>query len=225
MSEKIEQAEESIAKPTDEIFNDEEEGRALSRRGPIPEYILDNIAIMGLNGASTDDIHKSTGVSARTITRLMKGGANVKFDAIYEGYRKRVLGMTVQHQMRLATLLEKSYSAISRALDSPEDRIASDAAFKLMDRAIPRNEKSNNEFNVNVGFQNNLNLQTQANSAFAQMAKELESLIGNISTIDVSKHIKDGEDVLPSATIPEAPTGKPVEEAQIYYTLDEDQDK
>jgi hypothetical protein len=187
----------------------DEQNKALTKRGPIAEYMLDNIAIMALNGASTEEINKATGVPKRTVTKLLAGGANAKFDALYEGYRKRVLGMTVQHQMRLASLLDKSYAAIARALEAQDDRIAADAAFKLMDRAIPKAEKASNEFNVNVGFQNNLNLQTQTSTAFNKMGEELKTLLGSLSTTDPEKHLKKGEDALPSSFLKNKP---PVEE-------------
>jgi hypothetical protein len=202
---------------------DPDDRRTLAKRGPIAEYMLDNIAIMALNGASTEEINKATGVAKRTVTKLLAGGANAKFDALYEGYRKRVLGMTVQHQMRLASLLDKSYAAIARALEAQDDRIAADAAFKLMDRAVPKNEKASNEFNVNVGFQNNLNLQTQTNTAFNKMGEELKSLISSLSTNDPEKHLKKGDEALPSSFLRNKP---PTEETlTVDFTAEESGDQ
>ena len=173
-----------------------------AKRGPIPKYILDAVALMVLNTVPAVTIATSTGLKVEQVKRLLDG-TNKKFEAILDGYRQKLLGCTVNHQLRLMELMDQAYAAVGNALQGNDVRIAKETAFEVMDRALPQRAERADGINMGINIQTNI-VQTEVNKSISDMVSSFAGLAGAISTQDPERHVKTGLDALPRAINVEA---------------------
>ena len=180
---------------------DDQPKGVLAKRGPIPNHILDAIAILSLSGARAEDISVQVGLPVKTVTRLVTEQANHKFNAIVEGYREKLLKHAVQHKIRLGAMMEYSYNAYERALTQDRDlRLAKDTAKDVFEQVVPSQQRRPEQVDVNVGFQS-IHLQQEVNNSFGETAGKFAELLGSVATLlgAPDPHTKKGPEALPSA--------------------------
>ena len=175
--------------------------RQLARKGPIPNHILDAIAIMSLSGARCEDIADQVGLTVKAVQRLVAEKSNHKFNAIVEGYREKLLKVAVQHKMRLGGMMEAAYLAFERSLTQDRDlRLAKETAKDVFAEVVPKPEQQRpDSIDVNVGFQS-IHLQQEVTNQFGETATKFGELIERVAgALGPDTHTKKGPDALPSA--------------------------
>ena len=175
--------------------------KQLVKKGPIPNHILDAVAILALSGARVEEISNQVGLPLKTVSHLVVNKNNHKFNGIMEGYRERMLKVAVQHKLKLGGMMASAYDAVERALVQDRDaKLAKDTAFDLFKEVIPQPAKDKPEsVGTSTSFVN-IQLQQEVNTSFGETAGKFGELIETIAkmgTVDV--HTKKGIDALPSA--------------------------
>jgi len=166
--------------------------------GPIPEHLLDAIALMTLNMVPPADMALSAGVRPETVKYLLSG-ENDKFNAILDGYRQKILGRTTQHHLRLTELLEHAYGAVERAINSDDLRASVDASWNLMDRVLPqRADRLETGTTVNLALQTNI-VQTEVTGAIKDLVGRFGNLVEAVTTQDPDRHVLTGAEAVPRA--------------------------
>ena len=164
----------------------------------LPTHILDALAIMTLRGLRYADMATAVGVPQNTVEALVREGKNAEFQALLEGYRKRMLASTTTVQQDLMELVPTGVVAVRRALEQDRDpKLAKDTAWELMDRVFPK-PQDKSDVNVNVGFQN-VQTQVEINQAFVEVGTKFGELLTTLSKQDPDRHVRTGVDALPSA--------------------------
>ncbi len=143
------------------------------------DYQLDTIAQLSCFDAnSPEQIASTTGVPAKTIINLLRGGQNRAFDELRSGYQQAVMRNFHGATMRMIDRMPMAEAAIETALQSNDVKVAADNAWKVFDRVLPQTQqKQGGQSESSVSFIiNNPQVHNELNATVTSVHGILDTL-------------------------------------------------
>lgn len=163
---------------------------------------LDFVAKCAAGGMPTDQIARCASLSADTVLKLVRGGHDERFDALYQGWSEKNLQLLADHRYRLQEFLDDAYRGWGDSIKQTNDlKLRYLACRDLIVEVF--GSRANSDVNVNLGFQqNNVNVD-QVNVAVGDIAATFAKLATELGVRRVAKgpdpHEHVGDEALPGS--------------------------
>lgn len=163
----------------------------------VTDQISELAAILHANGRDDSFIRSELGLSTSQLRRLKK---QESWLTIAEGYRDRAATVSANHRSRMLDLVEQSYASLADVMrDEKNAKARLDAIKWVQEQAqVASVQKESADVNVNLGFQKN-NIAVTQN--IAAVLSDLKDVIPAVLDLDDSKHVREGDEALPQATL------------------------
>lgn len=163
---------------------------------------IEQLAMMTAQGLSPESMSEVSGIPIAKINQIIRPGYHKTFEALLEGFREKSMALTVNHTFEMIELLPKVYKAINRGLDSEDERVALDAAFKSLREVIPaplaKQTQDSSAPGVQFNFNNNPQLQSEVTTVVGDITSMLEGMNEHMSNNSSTLHVHAGAEALPS---------------------------
>jgi hypothetical protein len=143
----------------------------------LSHHQLDAIAKCAVSGLPTADIAAYAGCSQATVTKLLRGGHDPEFDALYADWQRKATSAVADHRFKLAGYRERAYAAIGDALRQTKDlRLRFEVAKWLFEQLGLARQAP---VTVNVGLQANVATET-VTLAIREISEHLTTLVSDL---------------------------------------------
>jgi hypothetical protein len=190
--------------PADDTATDDDTPTDVPR-SRLPEWVLDNVALLSLQCPNAAQIATMTGVNEGTVRALLDG-SNAQFQAIRNGYRQKLLNGMIRDQMNLLDLLPLTYPLWKSIMTGDDKKHADEVARWVRGRLIPEPAQAATPAGVTVNIGANVQVESQLGGLLKSLPNQLEEIIRTTthSTYDPDKFTRSDTEALPvAAVVPE----------------------
>jgi hypothetical protein len=162
----------------------------------VEKHRYQTLAMMVVENWPVEDICKTMDLEERTAVRFASGKGPEGFNLVLKAYREKINTQVVQRKFRFAEMAEKAYHRIETSLNSQNEQLATDTAWKVLQQVSPEMKDPGISMNVNMTSNHTVN---------QQMVKMSGDMLGMMALLkknpgpDFTKHLKHGTEALPPA--------------------------
>lgn len=166
----------------------------------VEKHRYDVLSNMILSGWDPADIAKVMSLDIGVVKRFAAGKGPEGFNIVHEAYREKVVREAVCSTFKFIEMGPKAYRNIEESLEGQDKRLASDNAWKVIDRIAPPpkvDEPGGGSITMNFAQTNTVNnMAMEVVEGVTGMIKELKKVkkLGR----SYEKHLKTGEEALPA---------------------------